>query len=153
MLCTTLAKLWFTMKRSTHRWKRLARLGILDVNNSDTTLLYEIVHFILEVNSLYLSETTSRLSSISQIPSQTNIRLCFLDYWWCRAKAEPPWQVHWSRHQQSLMGTFRKISSPRRSGFGPPIACRWWTRISNRDKEELYILGKWLPEGSFIFFL
>lgn len=36
------------MKRSTHRWKRLARLGILDVKYSDTTLLYEIVHFILE---------------------------------------------------------------------------------------------------------
>lgn len=39
------------MKRSTHRWKRLARLGIEDVKYSDTTLLYEKL-FILEVNSL-----------------------------------------------------------------------------------------------------
>lgn len=39
------------MKRSTHRWKRLARLGIEDVKYSDTTLLYEIVHSFGELAS------------------------------------------------------------------------------------------------------
>lgn len=41
------------MKRSTHRWKRLARLGIEDVKYSDTTLLYEKL-FILEASSPFI---------------------------------------------------------------------------------------------------